>query len=281
MIWFALAHALEPELGLRFDAGLSNTDELPLLFGLGGHIAIDPWRRLHLELAADAGLTTQGDVWLGAGPRVRFFAGAPERTVLSAFLGGGIGSGVRGVRPLVNGGLSLDLLKSPGLRPRIEASYAWEPGSASRVLLSVGAVFGRRGPVISEPAPLAVYEPPTVEPEDPTAPVFGGDGMIWLPGPVCQWLPGDAAMAQIGELGLTLEGLSAIGPRSLGDPDADPLAPPPEPRAGRIAVSAAPGDTVTVDRALHPVPDGLVVMEHPSGRADHLRARAVGSGFTE
>lgn len=264
----AAAWALEPEVGLRLNGGLANTDELPLLFGVGGHLALDPLRRLHVELAGDAGMTTAGDVWAGVGPRLRLFAGAPERTVLSGFLGGGVAGGSSGVHPLVDGGISLDLLRSNGLRPRVEARYAWEPGSTSRLLLSVGAVFGRKAPVIS--APAALYIPPATPPPEPApdAPVFAGEGMIWIPGPVCQWLPGDEAIARIGDLGLALENATSVGPRSFSDPDADPTAPSPEPRQGRIAVSATTADRVTIDRTPHDVTDGLIVVEHPSGRAE-------------
>lgn len=259
------AAALEPEIGLHVNMGTTFDSSPPALIGIGGQVAFDPWRRLHIELAGDAGMNTRGEVWGGIGPRIRLYAWAPEKTVLSLFGGGGVSGGELGLRPLLEGGLALDLLRSNGARPRIQARYGWTGATDHRVLLSLGVVFGRRAPVVSQPAPLVVG-PSTPPPEEPGELVVSSQGMIWVPGPVCQWLPGDEALAQIGELGLTLEKVTAIGPRTLADPDGEQQEDPSRP--GRIAISASPQDAVYVDDTRHPVSNGLLVLEHPDGRAE-------------
>ncbi|MCA9566879.1 MAG: hypothetical protein KC656_03515, partial [Myxococcales bacterium] len=97
-------------------------------------------------------------------------------------------------------------------------------------------------------------------------------GMLWLPDPVCEWLPTTEANAEIEKLGMTIQTPRVVSTRLLRAPEA-PLEPVllPEvdrgPRPGRIVVSTSDHDHVRVGDADVIVEDGAAVGRAPQGMA--------------
>lgn len=294
MILFAVHAALaNPEAGLHAVLGVGSDGVEPsAMLGAGGHVGVAFSPRVYAELRGDVGPTVPGALWAGATAGPRVYLMDRDRPSLSAYAGGGVAQDL-GVGPLVVGGLAVDTGTSPGPRARFGLVVAVVPGGTTRALASAGGVFGRgkRVPVVVDvpdpvPAPVPVPDPvSTVAPEPtvtlPTSELvaqLGGEGMVWVPGPVCRWLPPTDAGAEMARLGMELASYAVISPRILlgegGGPEpAVPLEPAPS--AGRVLVAAHPGDRVEVGGAAVPVRDGVASVHHPEGR---VPVRVSGGG---
>ncbi|MCB9674119.1 MAG: OmpA family protein [Alphaproteobacteria bacterium] len=260
--WVALALAAprgDLEVAVRQVVGFGANRDIPTLVGVGGSIAYAPWKRFQLEAAIDGGGRWGRGAWFGVGPRVRWFLGPPEKPALSLLAGGGIEI-APGTPGFVAVGAAMDALKSEGPRPRLQFEYLASPGGESRGLLSVGMQIGRRGPP-PPPEPEPVIEPTRVD----------ARGMVWVPDPVCQWLPTDEANAELERLSLQLPEVHVISEALLRGPD----------RAGdqaaRLFVAGSPGDRVTVDGVTLDLAEGYAWTDLPEGRADVV---ATGGGRT-
>ncbi|MEZ4322697.1 MAG: OmpA family protein [Myxococcota bacterium] len=251
-----------PEVALRAQVGIGAQRDIPTFLGLGASIAVAPFSQLHLELAADGGPEIDGTAWLGVGPRGRVFLGPPEQTAMSLFAGGGLAIEA-GTPAFLSGGVALDALKSNGPRPRVQFDYVWSPAGDSRGLLSAGVVFGRklRAPVEREPEIVEVPDP------------VRADGMVWVPGPVCQWLPPDDANAELARLQLKLESVHILNETALRGSPPDPNAQTP----ARLVVAAFPGDEVEVNGEPLPLSSGLASLRMAEGRAE---VKVTGGGRT-
>lgn len=104
--------------------------------------------------------------------------------------------------------------------------------------------------------------------------------MVWLPGPVCQWLLPDVATSEIQRLGVQLASMNVLSTRTLRDPDgASGLAPAKAERSpGKVVVVASKWDQVTIGDALVAVEEGIAVRAQPEGRVD---VKVVGGGRVE
>lgn len=243
----SMALAYQPELEGHLTAGVGgDPDQVPVNLGVGATLALPTWRRLHLELNADYGLMRDRGRFglLAAGPRV--FIGDPLDQVVSVFARGGLGLQEQ-VGPAVHGGLSVDLERGARVRPRLSLGYVYSPADPNRLLLQVGAVLGRRALPVPE-----VEEAPLLGsvPADRPAVATPERGMLWVPDPVCTWLPIEEANAKVEELSLTLTAPSVVSERLLRAPDA-PVEPVFVPttdtaRPGRVVVVTSDADQVLV-----------------------------------
>ncbi len=266
---FSLAMAIEPELDIHTTLAVGgDPNEVPVAFGAGAVVAVPVVRRFHVEVGGDAAITPHRGRWfvVGAGPR--YFLWDPERPVVSLWLRGGVGS-ENELAPVLHGGVAIDLEEGATIRPRVAAGYARLLGEdGGRFTLQVGASFGRRPR--PEPAPAAPEPPP---PPPPRPQVTGREpGMLWVPEPVCAWLPTEEANARIAELGLVIDTPSVVSTRLLRAPEA-PLEPVllPEidrgPRPPRVVVAASPRDRVEVEGRAVPVEEGIALADVPEGPA--------------
>lgn len=170
-----------------------------------------------------------------------------------------------------------------GPRARAELTYAFDLGGERRALLAVGLIVGR-----ARPTPDAIVDAsgdPPDEPNDPAESVepaddavnaptpLDADGMVWLPGPVCQWLPPPAAGAEIERLGMQLESLTAVSARTLRAADGEE--PAPLPAGGRVLVAAWSGDRIAIDGVNAPARDGVALALRPEGASEIL---VIGGG---
>ncbi len=210
-------------------------------------------------------LEVAGDVAFGADtigfvrPQLRVLPFGPHAVAPHVILGGGVLFAPAGDDGALAAGLGVDLQRSPW-RPRLQLMAVGVPGGEVRGLLTLGG--GHR------PAPTA---PPV--PID--RPRFDA-AMVWVPGPVCQWLPSDEASEAFAGVEADAANVSTIalpaGPTS-GDTGADarPM--------GDLVVAAAPGDRVSVDeQVLEVAIDGIAWAHVPEGPST---VRIVGGGRKE
>jgi outer membrane protein OmpA-like peptidoglycan-associated protein len=95
--------------------------------------------------------------------------------------------------------------------------------------------------------------------------------MVWVPGPVCQWLPTEEANAELARLQMTLASVHVLNDASFRAPRPEGAATPP----ARLLVAGSPGDVVQVGGARLDLSDGFATAVLPEGRAD---VRVVGGG---
>lgn len=219
--------------------------------GLGGFLALAS-DRVEGGLELDA-LAHAGGLGLLAGPRLRLHGGAidaPARAHL--VLGGGYAVGL-GTGPFGEGGVGLDVGDGP--RPlRLGVAYQRGIDQPGRALFTVGLVGRSRPPA---PAPVA---PPAFD-----------AAMVWVPGPVCAWMPPDAAgdAWTRPDLDAARATLIPVPPSASGTGDG-------EAPTGDLVIAALPGDQVWVDdQPLTPAADGVAWQARPEGRAT---VRVVGGG---
>jgi outer membrane protein OmpA-like peptidoglycan-associated protein len=229
--------------------------ETSLGAGLGGTLG---WQSERSSIAVGLdGLWLDGAPLGVARPQLRLFPGREGVTRGHLLLGAGVDLGSAGVRPLAEAGVGLDIGDGPAPL-RVTAAYQAPIGGTGRALLQLGLLFGKR----AAPEPVPVVE----------APSFSA-AMVWVPGPVCAWLPPDEA--------------SEAWTRADGDPTRASLVPEPsrapagsaegasEP-TGDLVVAAHPGDRVWIDGAPAEVAaDGIAWAARPEGRVD---VRIVGGG---
>jgi len=256
------ATAQNAEGGVRAVGGLATGPADPANTFGGGLYGGLRWGRVVGELALDAGATTTGAPWLLARPRVRFHLTDPARTTLSVVVGGGVtlDPDLTGV---VTTGAALDLGDRP-VRPRFAVDYGWPIADRPvRMHLGVGLLWRPAPPA---PDPIAVVEPPA----PPATQIALADAMVWVPRPICEWLPPQRANVSFAENPVPLADVTLIDALLVRDPDADPFAPrPAAPDYGYITVVGWPGDTVTVgEETAAPAADGVTVVQRPPGPAE-------------
>lgn len=272
---FALAvAAAAPELGVAGVVSVADGGTgQPSAVGGAGHVGAPLRPRLVLEGAVDGGADLQGAPWSMVRPRLRAYLADPSRSVLSLQAGAGAWLDADPAA-LVAAGAALDLGRRGALRPRLQTEYTWTSGAVPwRLHLGVGVVWRRAAeePVVPEPV---------VEVETESTRIAVEDAMVWVPGPVCEWLPPVEANASFQEHAMALADVTLISAPLLADPDADPLAPAEASReVGHLAISGHPGDTLLVDGEVVELgPDGTALVERDPGSVD---LRIVGGGRTE
>jgi hypothetical protein len=258
--WLSVAFA-SPEAGVQIVVAAPRDEQdraAAVALGLWGALPITG--RFHLDARAFGGpLLTGGALATGTGG-LRAFLTPTDGPTVSLAAGGGI-TLEEGLRPAILAGLAVDPGRSPDPRARLEVGYLWGPDDTGRLIVTVGALFGRQGTAptaadLPEPAPIPVMP----------------EGMIWLPGPVCQWLPPDEATVEVLRSGLRLASYSVVSERTLRGDAPDPDAPPPQ---GRVLIAASARDRVSVDGEPLDVIDGVATWRRSAGRAD---VRVVGGG---
>lgn len=251
LIWLlSLASAATPVWSVHADGSV----QTELAGGLGGSVGVElPHTQIGLGL--DGLYSAQGPTLL-ARPQLRLFPGAPDAASRGHLvLGAGVGAGPE-VAPLAEVGVGLDLGSGP-VAGRIAVAYeaGWQqPG---RALLSIGVV-GR--PPAREPAPAPVVEAPRFD-----------AAMVWVPGPVCAWLPPDEATSAW-QSAMSLAELATVPTPGSGAAGSDSGAVP----QGDLVIAAFPGDQVWVDDTpLDVAADGIAWSSREEGRAT---VRIVGGG---
>jgi len=175
-------------------------------------------------------------------------------------------------RPALSMGVGADLLKGPGVRPRVGLAYYGTPGQPARLELSVGVARWGRAPE-PEPEPVAL---PTIE-------LPKNASVVWVAQPTCRWMPANEALPSLRDrLSPDAEvpfvaALAAMSPLGHAEsPGAGTSGGVAKPEQGVLVVAALPGDEVWVDdEAVTPSPEGLVMLSRASGRSD-VRIRGAG-----
>jgi len=263
MAWIGLATAAQwtVDVGGRVVSSSDGGDNAPVLSG-GVSAPLSPW------------LGFEPSAVLGAGP-----GGAIALFALDARIGseGGLG-GLLGAQGGVDGAV--------GARLTAGASYEWErderlrPRAAARVSLGAGldpAALLTVGFRIA--APPAVLEPPVVVEEEvkpPIAPLDANpdDALVFVPHPICEWLPAEEALEILQHLEPG-DPVRVVAPGYLpaeirvvegGPTEPVPVPLKPAPSQGTVVVVAQPGDDVFVDGRQIPVgTDGLAILTAPEG----------------
>lgn len=286
----ALAYGAEatsvppPTLGARLEGGLDIGPRGP-----GPAAAVG----IHAGVPMSEGVTVEVEALLGADD-----APAPRGAGLGGVrvgLGGGLslsaagGGGWRadGPTPLGRFGVAWDVSLRSGAVLRLSAlGEAASKGGAA--LLGVGYHFPleQRGrvttvAVVAPPEP----PPPAPVPSPPKAPppfqVEPANALVWIPHPVCAWVPAAEAAALLAVADPTL-------PIQVRAPGYLPVVVPrngttrvklePAPPTGSVVVVAYPGDDVRIADAAFPLsPDGTVIFGAPEGA---LEVTVTGAGRT-
>jgi hypothetical protein len=224
--------------------------------GVGGTVGLN-LERLDLELAADAAFGSDAIGFVR--PQLRVLPWGPQAVAPHLVLGGGVQFAPTGDGGALSAGLGIDLQRT-AWRPRVQVMAVGFPGEDLRGLLTIGLAHRR----IPSPYPTPVDRPR-----------FDA-AMVWVPGPVCQWLPSDEASEAFVAVDADATQVSTVprpsdGPRGAGEGDVGPM--------GDLVVAASPGDRVTVDeRALDVATDGIAWASVPEGPAT---IRVVGGGRRE
>lgn len=272
---FALA--LEPEVNVHGTLGVGgDPDTIPVAVGGGALVGFPLATRLHLEVGGDYALMRERGRFADATAGARYFLGDPLNQAFSVFAHGGIGL-ENVTTPVGLGGLAVDLERGARVRPRIALGYLFAANDTDRVLLQVGAVLGRQvppPPVVAPTVdlPIESYQSGTVKSREP--------GMLWVPDPVCTWLPIDEANARIASLDLAIQEPSVVSSRLLRAPEA-PLEPvllptiDAGPRPGKVVVVTSDYDHVVVGDD-EVVVDGGIGIGSPGGGMQWVQV--VGGG---
>ena len=222
--------------------------------GVGGSIGA-AWPQAELGLGLDALFTSddQGPVARGfLRPRLHLFPSAGEGSRGHLVLGGGLWSANPDLEPVAEIGAGLDL-SGGSIRPRVVASYVVGPSGDGRALLSFGIVRHPR-PEPEAPAPIAVI------------PSFDA-AMVWVPDPVCEWLPPDDAADQWAGTGSPAdpsEATTVARPERVATEATETAA-----ELGDLVVAAYVGDDVFVDgEPLTVDADGIAWTQRTPGRAE-------------
>lgn len=202
------------------------------------------------------------------------------------------GVGLMGAYPALALGAAMDLPHRRRLTARVGAGLAVfgasdAPHSAARLALTVLAPPIR---LAAPTAPLVLATPPPAP--APAAPLdleIPPEAMVWVPHPICDWVPASQAELLIASLpeGLDPEAqLEILAEQHLpahvhpeGHQRPELVAAPPD-GMGALLVLAHPGDEVQVNGARVPVDDeGVALLNGPEGRVT-VEVRAGGQRQT-
>jgi len=217
--------------------------------GVGGGIGAG-WSQVEVMLELDAVLTDgpQGVISQGmVHPRLSLFPSAEEGPRGHLIVGGGAWS-----RPdlvgVVEAGAGLDLSAGP-LRPRITATYVAGADGSGRAMVTLG--------VVRHPTPEPEPEPVAMVPRFDAA-------MVWVPDPVCEWLPPDDAGSSWGATEAEVDGATVVPqPATVAAEGSQNAA------LGDLVVAAFPDDQVTIDgEPLAVDRDGIAWTQAPAGRVE-------------
>lgn len=269
LVGLALAGGGPEASGLAI-GGLGSTEEVPHI--AGGELTLG-WRfsQLALEAAGDGGARVGNAPWATLVPRARVYLSDPSQPVFSIF--GGAGADMLPDTQLVGqAGAAIDLGAHSAVRARIQAMMMVREDLASHIVFGVGAKLGRA----THPEPVIVPEPVVVaEPLEERPIVLGEPGMVWVPGPVCQWLPVQKAPKVMALRGLVIERPTSITARSLfgkRPAPADRM-----PMTGKLVVVASQAEVITIDGNPVSVKDGLIITTPDALRAE---VEVIGGGRT-
>jgi hypothetical protein len=253
---------------------IADVADTPLLVGIGASVSAGA----SATAEARVGLTIPFARRFGA--ELRLSGGVDSSWDLSAIAP--TGAGTLGVRWSLPFGFELAAGAGLGWRdgpaPVVTAAVAWRPNAPWRV--EVGADVLRPSVVFGADAlvSLAPRAPVSVAPAAPSS-----AGRVWVPHPVCDWVPADEAEAL----------LAALGPEVANQAPhvhaADEAAAPSS-ALGGVVIVAAPGDTlavgaITVDTggdgtAVIASAEGPVVIDvSGGGRAARIEGEVSG-GYT-
>lgn len=163
-----------------------------------------------------------------------------------------------------------DVAVNDRLRIRPEVRYLFsdiaEPGAGQ---FALGVVWRERE---AEPAPIPVAAPVVVPEPAPAAPAVSltpPDARVWVPHPVCRWVPAAEVAALLPQL-RPEDRVRVIAAGHLPvETDASHLPGtvlPPAPPQGSVVVVAEPGDLVTVGgQEVRVSADGVAVLNVPQG----------------
>jgi outer membrane protein OmpA-like peptidoglycan-associated protein len=184
-------------------------------------------------------------------------------------------------------GLDFDVPSRTRTGLRFHTRYLVSTGDPTfRVELGVGMRIGRRidVPVVPEPEPIPVpVEPEPVMTQVPDFPV--NSALVWVPTPVCSWLPPEEAndaMLTLPSLPPSMAAVGVYGPAvspaaAVGDPSAAPVRvePPAAPTQGDIVFALNPGDVVEVDGERVDAANGIATIRRDDGE---VQVRITGGG---
>lgn len=208
--------------------------------GLGGMFGVRLAPRWSLEATAEGRASWEAPALLASRAELRW-----TRSDLSALIGGGAGwSPETGAAPQLSLGLALD---SPaGLRTQARYLHTFQGEPA--VLVGLGVAWPR-----PEKPELVVVPQPEPEPEpeiDIAGRITGPEVvMVWVPHPICAWVPASEAAALLATLPPSQQvRVSADGylPQTISLDDETPVELIPVPPQGSIIIAAGVGDVVTL-----------------------------------
>ncbi|MEL6343527.1 MAG: OmpA family protein [Myxococcota bacterium] len=245
--WTSLALAAPP---LSLSASVQATAEVEDS-GIGHDVRLGlPFRTGSRWLAEVTSASTNGARFELRGG-VRWFLDEPwtHRGALS--LTGSFGAAALPSTSIVTLGVAYD---SP-IRERLVGRFGLEAvggNDISGLRASVGLVLPARRP---EPVVQIVYIDRPVEPEEPDVDVTVTE-MIWVPAPVCDWLPADEAQSLLAETQLEPQ------PEPQSEPQPEPQPEPQlEPQLPEPVVTVEPVPAVQPEpEALAPMGDALAAM---------------------
>jgi len=218
--------------------------------GVGGSVGLTV-QSFDLELAADLAL---GPGSLGlVRPQARWSPLGTDRPGPHVLVGGGVMFADGSDDGALVAGLGGDLSVKPW-RPRVQLLGALRRDNTTAVLLTLGLAH----------RPARKTAPAGVAPDFDAA-------MVWVPGPVCQWLPSDEASDAFLGVDADPERVEKV-PNPTGGTGGTAGEGP----RGDLVVAAFPGDVVTVDdRPLEVADDGVAWSNLPEGPAT---VRVLGGG---
>lgn len=240
------------------------------LVGVGGALGLElePLPRMQPELALDLGLG--GAPNLDARLALRAFLTDAQDPTLRLSASAEYGLRVQGgLAPRGALGLALDTPVIGPVRPRVGVRYHLGGIETSAMQLTLGVVRAPPPEPIVEPEPEPVVEAPPPLPE--VLRVAPPGSVIWVPHPLCQWVPVEEAQDLLSKLPegsvvrvIAPDGsteLVTLGPERPIDVDLPERAP-----QGALVVAAYPDDQVRVgDLGVGLADDGVAVLTTPPG----------------
>lgn len=260
------------EFHLAASTGRSERPDLQGV-GVGVSLGLQPVARLSLEAHTEA-FSLGTPAWrLDLRPELRWWLTDPDHPKGSASVAAGVGAGRfedylgnTAWHPRVTVTGAVDFPVEPHLAVRVGAGPAFDGSGTVSLRVTAGALFG---PSREEPPQQVVVAPPAPEPQ------------VWIPHPVCRWVPRSEVATWARELH------PAVALRLAVDAGLDEVAPPPA--QGSLLLAARPGDRVTIGGvpagvaadglALVTAPEGPLAVEVVGGGRRWSDTLAVGSGY--
>ncbi len=256
-----------PSVGARLEGALDLGASPAAALAVGGSVPLGERVSAEVEVIGGADALPSARLSGFGGVRVALGGG------FSVSAAGGGGWRSKGPLPLGRAGVAYDL---PLNRARLRVSALGEVAPAGLgVVLGVGVSlpFERHRVTTARAVPAPPTQPPQLpelpETDDPPVQVTPPDALVWVPHPVCAWVPADKAAALLAVADPTLPvQVRAPGylPSELPRDGSRSVTLQPAPSFGAVLVVAYPGDRVSVDDTVFPLaPDGTAVFGAPEG----------------